>query len=74
MSDSENVKPVSDQTFATDVLQAKGTVLVYFWAEWAGLCKLFTPQLEELAAKFPQFTFVKVNVGDNPKTADHYGV
>ena len=70
-----NTKPVSDQSFATDVLQAKEPVLVDFWAEWCGPCKMIGPALEELATEFAgKLTVAKVNIDDNPMTPTNYAV
>ena len=49
---SENTVAVTDQSFDSDVLQAKGAVLVDFWATWCGPCKMIAPALEEIGAEF----------------------
>ena len=72
---SENTKPVTDQSFTQDVLQAPGPVLVDFWAEWCGPCKMIAPALEELGAEFKgQLTVAKVNIDENPVTPNNYAV
>ena len=72
---SDNTKPVTDQSFAQDVLQASGPVLVDFWAEWCGPCKMIAPALEELGAEFKgQLTVAKVNIDENPLTPNNYAV
>ena len=70
-----NTKAVTDQSFETDVLKASGPVLVDFWAEWCGPCKMIGPALEELAGEFAgKLTVAKVNIDDNPMTPSTYGV
>ncbi len=72
---SANTVVVSDQTFKTDVLDATGPVLVDFWAEWCGPCKMIGPTLEEIAAEFKgKLTVAKVNIDENPMTPNNYGV
>ena len=72
---SENTKPVTDDSFATDVLGADGLVLVDFWAEWCGPCKTIGPMLEELGAEYKgRLTVAKVNIDDNPTTPNDFNV
>ena len=68
-------KPVSDDSFDSDVLKANGAVLVDFWAEWCGPCKTIAPALEEIAKEMDgRVTVAKVNIDDNPLTPQKYGV
>ncbi len=72
---STNTKPVTDQSFSSDVLQAEGPVLVDFWAEWCGPCKMIGPALEELAGEFAgKLTVAKVNIDENPTVPNNYNV
>lgn len=65
----------SDGTFEQDVLQAQGPVLVDFWAEWCGPCKMIAPALEEIAAEMDgRVTVAKINIDDNPHTPQKFGV
>ena len=66
---------VSDQSFDEDVLNASRPVLVDFWAEWCGPCKMIAPALEEIATEMSgQLTVAKMNIDDNPLTPQKYGV
>lgn len=70
-----STKPVTDDSFDSDVVNADGPVLVDFWAEWCGPCKMVAPALEELAkAKAGAVTVAKLNIDDNPNTPQKYGI
>ncbi|HTW26243.1 MAG TPA: thioredoxin TrxA [Acetobacteraceae bacterium] len=72
---SANTKPVTDQTFQKDVLESGEPVLVDFWAEWCGPCKMIAPALEEIGAEYKgKLTVAKVNIDENPMTPNNYGV
>ena len=65
---------VTQDTFKAEVLDTPGKVLVDFWAEWCGPCRVVEPVLEEIARRYPQVKFVKLNVDDSPAVAQSYDV
>ena len=70
-----NTKTVTDATFAVDVLQSDKPVLVDFWAEWCGPCKMVAPVLEEIAGENAEkITVVKLNIDENPSAARDYSI
>jgi thioredoxin 1 len=68
-------KAITDASFDTDVLKADGPVLVDFWAEWCGPCKMIGPSLEELSEELGEkVTITKINIDENPDAPGRYGV
>jgi thioredoxin 1 len=69
------VGKVSDANFEAEVLKSAQPVVVDFWAEWCGPCKMIAPALEEIAGSLGgKVKIVKLNVDENPKTASKYGI
>ena len=72
---SEHIVPTSDSGFDENVLKAEGPVLVDFWAEWCGPCKMIAPVLEELAEEYNgKLKVCKLNIDSNTVNAPKYGV
>jgi thioredoxin 1 len=72
---SEIIKSINDAEFNSEVLQSSQPVLVDFWAEWCGPCKMLAPVLEQVAVELgSKLKIVKVNVDNNPQSPSHYGV
>jgi len=72
---SDKIVHISDASFEQDVLQAEGPVMVDFWAEWCGPCKMIAPILDELADDYDgRLKICKLNVDSNTQTAPRYGI
>ncbi|MDD5274859.1 MAG: thioredoxin TrxA [Methylovulum sp.] len=72
---SDSVLHVSDSEFNETVIKAIGPVLVDYWAEWCGPCKMIAPILDAIAEEYSgKLKVVKLNIDDNPQTPQHYGV
>ncbi len=72
---SELISHLSDDQFEADVLKSSEPVLVDFWAEWCGPCKMIAPALEEIAAEMKgKVTVAKLNIDENPMSPSTYGV
>jgi thioredoxin 1 len=69
------VGKVSDTNFESEVLKAAGPVVVDFWAEWCGPCRMIAPALEEISGSLgDKVKIVKLNVDESPHTATKYGI
>ena len=72
---SERVREVTDNSFETEVLKSNQPVLVEFWAEWCGPCRMLAPTIEAVAEQYrSSASVVKLNVDDNPQSAANYGI
>jgi thioredoxin 1 len=72
---SDKIVHTSDGSFETDVLQSDKSVLIDFWAEWCGPCKMIAPLLDEVADEYEEkLTVVKLNIDENPNIAQKFGI
>ena len=72
---SSNIVHVSDASFEDEVLKSDVPVLIDYWAEWCGPCKMIAPIIEELAEEYgDKIKIAKLNIDDNPQTPPKYGI
>ncbi len=72
---SSKIVHVSDDSFADEVLNAEGPVLIDYWAEWCGPCKMIAPILDEIAEEYGgKLKIAKLNIDENPATPPKYGI
>lgn len=72
---SENIVNVTDASFDEEVVKAEGPVLVDYWAEWCGPCKMIAPVLEEIAKEYAgQLKICKLNIDENNETPPKFGI
>jgi thioredoxin len=69
------IKHITDDSFEADVLKADGPVLVDYWAEWCGPCKMIAPALDEAAKNYAgRVTVAKLDIDSNPKAPSRFGI
>ena len=72
---SEKITHITDSTFEQEVLQNDQPVLVDYWAEWCGPCKMIAPILDEIADEYQgKIKIIKLNIDDNPATPPKFGI
>ena len=72
---SGNIVHLTDETFEAEVVNAEGPVLVDYWADWCGPCKMIAPILDEVASEYgSKVKVAKLNIDENPATPPKYGI
>lgn len=72
---SEQIIHVTDDSFDSDVIKSDQPVLIDYWAEWCGPCKMIAPVLDEIAEEYAgRLKIAKLNIDDNPNTPPRYGI
>ena len=75
LSMSEHIVHVTDDSFESEVLKSSEPVLIDYWAEWCGPCKMIAPVLDEIASEYTgRLKVAKLNIDDNPNTPPRYGI
>ena len=71
---SDNIIHVSDDSFEQEVLQSEMPVLIDYWAEWCGPCKMIAPMIQEMSESMDNVVFLKVDVDENEESAAEYNI
>ena len=72
---SEGISHITDDSFEQEVLNSDQPVLVEYWAEWCGPCKMIVPLLDEISDEYKgKLKIAKLNIDDNPNTPPKYGI
>ncbi|AHF02736.1 thioredoxin [Marichromatium purpuratum 984] len=72
---SDSIVHVTDDTFEEEVLKSSKPVLLDYWADWCGPCKMIAPVLDEIASEYGKdLKVAKLNIDDNPNTPPRYGI
>jgi thioredoxin 1 len=72
---SEHIVQLTDATFEEEVVKSEVPVLVDYWAEWCGPCKMIAPVLDEIASEYQgRVKIAKLNIDDNPQTPPRFGI
>ena len=72
---SDKIVYVTDDTFEAEVIKAEGTVLVAYWADWCGPCKMIAPILDDVSKDYAdKLKVAKLNIDENPATPPKYGI